>query len=156
MQDNSVGEEHMHDASDGDIESSQQGVKNDQGDLMDDSKIERSLPEPVDLGEQTDSDNMDDPKADKLPGFILIKPQIVNFAIMVLSLGVVITAAVVRGGDGFKSLIGLNSCSFMGFAVLIGSQLLNFYLSRVAYNRNRSKIQKYEMTDIAHIEGTNI
>jgi hypothetical protein len=84
---------------------------------------------------------------------ILIKPQIVNFAIMILSLGVVITAAVVRGGDGFKSMIGLNSCSFMSFVILIGSQFLNFYLSRVAFQRNRSKIQKYEMTDVGHVEG---
>jgi uncharacterized membrane protein YfcA len=144
----------MHDAGDGDVERDDSEVKNDKSGIMDDSQIQGKVTETSQNVDEIDDDNLDDPKADKVPGFILFKPQIGNFGIMILSLGVVIGAAVIRGGDGFKSLIGLDSCSFPSFVILIGSQVLNFTLSRFALNKNRTKIQKYEIVDLGIVDST--
>lgn len=81
----------------------------------------------------------------------MLKQQSRNFFIMVSSFIVILFSALLRGGEGKPSVIGISSCSFESWMTLIISQSLCIFIAVSAYRAN-----KQILDDDAHLSGSHL
>ena len=77
---------------------------------------------------------------DQIPTIVLFRRQWGNIGYMLLSLLVIFATALVRGGEGSKSIFGISQCSMMSNIIFLISQLTNIFISYLAYQKNKSQI----------------
>jgi hypothetical protein len=71
-----------------------------------------------------------------LPTLIMMNRQIINFFYMILSLGNILMTAMIRGGEGSKSIIGLDKCSAESMFLFVLSQVFSVLICYKAYKHN--------------------
>lgn len=78
----------------------------------------------------------------------MLKKQLCNFFLLLSSYFFVLIIALLRGGEGKGSVIGINPCSEASWLLLLSGQLLGFAVSLMAYHQNKH-IYKAEDQGIA-------
>lgn len=58
------------------------------------------------------------------PTWAVVQPYFFNIAVCLLSYLVILTVAVLRGGKGFASLVGIDYCSKASFFILLGGEFI--------------------------------
>lgn len=77
-----------------------------------------------------------------LPTMILVKKQSINFMLMILSYFVILVAALVRGGEGKPSILGVKRCTGESWITLVASQFLCGLISFTAYRANQKLLDE--------------
>lgn len=72
----------------------------------------------------------------------LIKEQYLNFVYMGISFLTVVLSALIRGGDGRPSIIGIETCSRMTWKIVYVSQLISIVVSYYSYSHNKRHLEK--------------
>jgi len=67
----------------------------------------------------------------------MMKSQVCNFFLLGSSYLFVLIVALLRGGEGKPSVIGIDSCSEASWLLLLAGQVLGFALSLMAYHQNK-------------------
>ena len=76
-----------------------------------------------------------------IPTSILLSKQYKNIGLMVVSLVVIVTSTLVRGGAGRKSIVGYESCSKKTWEVYYLTQLVCMLISYYSYEVNRPTLE---------------
>lgn len=79
----------------------------------------------------------------------LFKQQYVNFLIMIASLSSVLMSALLRGGDGRPSIIGLQVCSTITNRIVLASQMTTFLLAILSYMYNNQSLIKQSIESLS-------
>ena len=80
------------------------------------------------------------PRTASLPSiWTLYLPHWKNILILCISISIILLTALLRGGESFLSLIGIDSCSIASTSILIFSQLINCLLSWYCFKLNESQ-----------------
>ena len=74
---------------------------------------------------------------EELTTFEMLKKQTCNFFLLISSYCFVLIIALLRGGEGKESVIGLSSCSEGSWLLLAAGQLLGVSLSIMAFQQNK-------------------
>lgn len=81
----------------------------------------------------------------------MLKEQAKNFFLMISSFLVILFSALLRGGEGFPSIVGFERCGFESWSTLICCQLLCVFIAVKAYRMNRKLLD-----DDAHLSGSHL
>ena len=94
-----------------------------------------------------DSEQLMEEQVDEKSTGELMKFQISNLLILVASYLMVLIIALLRGGEGSESIIGIDKCSEYSWLLLIASQLGGFSLSFFSYKNNLHIYKKEDQGD---------
>lgn len=82
----------------------------------------------------------------------LMKEQGCNYAFLLGSYVMVIVIALLRGGEGFKSVVGIPECSIGTWSLLAVSQLIGFAMAVGSYKYNRAAYKAEDGTDVTKFQ----
>jgi hypothetical protein len=103
--------------------------------------VEIVLPSPMDSPNQTRI------KSDKVRTCTLIKAQIVNFILMIISLGVVVTFTLLRKSTLLNAMFGLEQCQVNTLAFVLLGQIICIILAFIAYRSNIRAMDEQDEND---------
>lgn len=66
--------------------------------------------------------------------------RVVDFSLLGLCFMTIICVALLRGGHGVKSVLGLKECSVPSFSLLFGAQAICMAISLLNYSRHKNKL----------------
>ena len=66
--------------------------------------------------------------------------RVVDFALLFLCFLSIIMVALLRGGHGVKSIIGVQECSANSFSLLLAAQLIGFFVAGINFARHKDKL----------------
>ena len=69
-----------------------------------------------------------------------LKNILLDTAVILLCLAVVTLVSLLRGGQGFASLIGIDTCSFWSWSLYLGAQIFCLFFSLLEYRRHISRL----------------
>ena len=67
-----------------------------------------------------------------------------DLALLLLCFLSIIMVALLRGGHGVKSIIGVQECSTNSFSLLFTAQLIGFFVSAINFARHKDKLMGRE------------
>ena len=85
---------------------------------------------------------IEDKTHELLPILIMMNRQWKNCFFMLVSLAMVLATALLRGGEGARSIIGIDKCSSLSMMIFILSQAIAGYISYKAYKYNRAQLDE--------------
>lgn len=87
-----------------------------------------------------------------LPTIVMMRHQYANIGLMVMSLVVIVTTALMRGGEGSKSIIGIDRCSSASLVFFIFAQVACILLSHRAYRMNKAVLDEDDFHEHADVD----
>lgn len=93
-------------------------------------------------------------KTEEISGVELFRMQFSNMSLNILSLLLIIGTALLRGGEGSKSLIGIGHCSSFSWLLFIMSQVVAFFIMVRAYKKNKKQLDEDEHHESNEVDGS--